>query len=153
MLTAVAYCALLCALAHSVRASAASAHLIEKARKAAPRESEHQSNARDVLRAARQGASADVVRAAVAQHAAQAHAQRNHSEAEFEVLRHRVPELSASAWLRLSGATAALVALAYATYQTVAAVRRYRGTATQLSVPIDYKSVKRLLKSAQSQAP
>jgi len=32
-------------------------------------------------------------------------------------------------------------------------VRRYRGTATQLSVPIDYKSVKRLLKSAQSQAP
>jgi len=138
------------ALWRTVGASGASVHLRAQALHATPAPSSadaHVSNARDVLRAARQSANIDVVRAAVEQHRANAHA-GNESDAKFEMVYHRVTQLGATDWLRIATALVALVTFAYATYQTVAAVRRYRGSGTKMSVPIDHKIVQRLRRSA-----
>lgn len=150
MLTLAITAVLFAALWRAIGASGASVHLRAQARHAAPAPTSietHASNARNVLRAARQSADVDVVRAAVAEHRASAHA-ANESDAEFEMVVHRVTQLNATDWLRIGAALAALVTFAYATYQIVAAVRRYRGSTTKMSVPIDHKIVQRLRKSA-----
>lgn len=159
MLTLVA--AIVVGLAHLARPTLAStAHLLASAKFAAQRQQQqptgdanaatdgHTSNARDVLRAARTGADVDAVRDAVARHAASAHASANQSDAEFELSHHRVAQLGAADWLRIGAVLVALVAFSYATYQTTAAVRRYRGSTGKLSVPIDHKNVKRLWRNA-----
>lgn len=159
MLTVARVIFVLAALCHLARASAATARLMATARhpdrprqESADAPESHTSNARDVLRAARNGADVDAVRDAVARHAASAHSSANQSDAEFEMLRHNVTQLRAVDWLRIGAALVALTTFGYATYQTAAAVRRHRGAGAKMSVPIDHKSVKRLWKSAPSVA-
>jgi hypothetical protein len=134
---------------HAARALGAAARLMHTSavpRQPAAADSARSSNVRDVLRAAR---AADTNVDAVRQAAAAA-SNESDGDAEFEVTHHgvRVPQLSAAAMARLAALCTAAVIFCYATYQTSAAVlRRRRAYASQMSVPIDYKNVKRLFKA------